>query len=188
VLRSTRLERPVAASHSSRGLAKAAIAATSLKATTGTRRKRLHTTLGTAAGLALLLLAATAAGSDVSDRGQVEAILATPATVPQVGDGARTAARAALARSAEVPATDAGDRRGRLEALALEWATLARDLELAVVAETDADRLQSEQATIEEEVRRSLALLEEAEARRGRAQANLERALAAGSSTKGAPR
>ncbi len=135
-----------------------------------------------AAGLlALTTLCGAARAAETPDRSQAEAILAAPPLTAQVGDVARGAARAALQRAAAANGTGAADHRTRLEALALEWSTLARDLEQAAAVEAEADKLQSRVTQLEEEVRRAQALLEEAEARRGRARAKAE-------ALKGAPR
>lgn len=89
-------------------------------------------------------------------------------------------ARAALAAAAknEVPA-----QRAALEATALEWAELARDLKRTRDAEQTSDRLEQSLSAVQTELVRTRASVEQALARVGRARQELnelERSKGAG--------
>jgi hypothetical protein len=74
-------------------------------------------------------------------------------------------------------ARSSGDARHAqmLDALALQWAEMARDLERASAVEQTAATTGKESKEAEIQVERARALLEETQARRGRAEAELQR-------------
>jgi hypothetical protein len=146
-------------------------------------------------GIALFgsALAHWAVGQTETDRAATERILAelAPPVVdggpaPEVDGGLATeatkltAAPAGSARKALERATGARlagyVRQGELmEGLAREWAETARDLVRAAKSESEAADLQTRAAQAAVRAERQRALLEEAIARRGRAEVELER-------------
>jgi hypothetical protein len=142
--------------------------------------------MGTA-GAALILaigavLAPMAVGQGLSDKASAEQILADVARVapnssaePAVARTPIEEAKRALDRA--VGARRSGDVRHAemLEGLAREWAETARDVLRAAAVEADAGALQMAAADAGFRAERSRALLEEAIARRGRAEAELEK-------------
>jgi hypothetical protein len=133
---------------------------------------------------------------------------ATPATAPTPsappGDGATAAriikdveAKAKDARMAKIVAEPLGTAKKALQransartvgdavharmldGLALEWAEVARDLQRAAAAEDEALAAARKARDLDVQLERARALLEETQARRGRAAADLERAEAA---------
>lgn len=85
---------------------------------------------------------------------------------------ATTRSNDALARASAV-AAQAPAQGSLLEAEALEWAELARDLKKARDAEQASDRLEQEVSSIQTEIVRSRAAVEQAMARVGRARQEL---------------
>lgn len=97
-------------------------------------------------------------------------------------------AHATLDQSAQEAAPD---RREALESLALEWAQTARDLKRARDAEQASDRLEQSLSTLQTELVRTRASVEQALARVGRARqelSELERSKGTGAAPAGAPR
>jgi hypothetical protein len=78
---------------------------------------------------------------------------------------------AALTHAAEPGQSPA--RGARLEAVALSWAQVARDLKRARDAEVASDRLEQELSSVQTEIVRSRAAVEQAMARVGRARQEL---------------
>jgi hypothetical protein len=123
-------------------------------------------------------LGSTALAEQASDKAVAEQILATAAS---------SSAEAALLKAPIDEAKKALDRaRGArqagdvphaelLEGLALEWAETARDLARAASIEADAGALESAASEATLRAERARTLLEEAIARRGRAEAELEK-------------
>jgi hypothetical protein len=99
----------------------------------------------------------------------VKEVEADPAARGLVGPAAQrsrdAAARAEAAAPAAVPL---------LEAMALEWAEVARDLLRASAAERTSDRLEQEASALETEIARLRSALEQTMARVGRARQDLE--------------
>jgi hypothetical protein len=85
-------------------------------------------------------------------------------------------AREALERARGTRVSGDAAHTRRLEALALEWAETARDVLRAMAAEDAAGAEQKRARELGTEVDRARALLEETQARRGRAAAEAERA------------
>jgi hypothetical protein len=75
-----------------------------------------------------------------------------------------------------------------IEAVALEWAEVARDLRRARQAEQASDRLELEVSALQTEIARSRAAVEQARARLGRAQQELRELELASVVPKGAPK
>ncbi len=182
-----------------------------------TRKSKWLGLWGWAVVLALgLPLARLALGESLSDKAVAEQILAglptaTPATsgsspAPAPSGSSRSAslvrspveeAKRALDRAAG--ARSSGDVRHAelLEGLGREWAEAARDLLRAAAAESDAGALETAAVDAGVRAERARALLEESIARRGRAEAELDKLTADGglfpiqrapaSSTKGKP-
>jgi hypothetical protein len=97
-------------------------------------------------------------------------------------------AHSTLDQAAHEPAPD---RRAALEAMALEWAETARDLKRARDAEQASDRLEQSLSTLQTELVRTRASVEQALARVGRARqelSELERNKGAGPAAAGAAR
>lgn len=126
-----------------------------------------------------LFAAATASAQQVSDRVVAEQILAELAQTPEADRAAidATVAKAKKALDRATSARGGGDVRGgeMLEGLAREWAETARDVLRASAAEADAGAVQAAAADAGVQAERARALLEEAIARKGRAEAELER-------------
>ncbi len=80
-------------------------------------------------------------------------------------------ARAALDAAAK---NGVASQRAALEATALEWAELARDLKRTREAEQSSDRLEQSLSALQTELVRTRASVEQARARVGRAQQELE--------------
>jgi len=125
-------------------------------------------------------LAGAALADPVSDRAVAEQILASVAAGSDSSMQAVTRApvdeaKHALERAAG--ARKAGDvhHAELLEGLGREWAETARDLVRAVSVEADAGALENAAAEAGVGSERARALLEEAIARRGRAEAELEK-------------
>ena len=123
-------------------------------------------------------LGSSALAEQPSDKAVAEQILASAAS---------SSADAALARAPLDEAKKALDRAlgarrsgdvphaEHLEGLAREWAETARDLGRAIAIEADAGALESSASQAGLRAERARALLEEAIARRGRAEAELEK-------------
>jgi hypothetical protein len=158
------------------------------------------------AGLALLAVIAlgiVAVGNASADqpegRAGVERILAEidrDSGVDAASLTKRPAEEAKKALDRASGARSAGDVRHaeQLEALARQWALLARDLRRTALAEADAGALDQALGDAAVQAERARALLEEAIARRGRALAELEKldggaspASTARAKTKGPP-
>jgi hypothetical protein len=134
---------------------------------------------GASGALATALFMAAASGQQASDRTVTEQILAEIDGLPEAE---RAPTRAPVAEAKRALERAAGARAGgdakhgeRLEGLAREWAETARDLLRAIGAEADAGALQLATADASTQGERARALLEEAIARRGRAEAELAR-------------
>jgi hypothetical protein len=89
------------------------------------------------------------------------------------------AAKKALQRAAGARSVGDAVHARMLDGLALEWAEVARDLQRAAAAEDEALVAARKARDLDVQVERARALLEETQARRGRAAADLERAEAA---------
>ncbi len=121
-------------------------------------------------------LVSSATGEQLSDRMIAEQILATLGA----SSAQRALAHAPLEESKHALERAAGARRSgdirhaeQLEGLSREWAETARDLVRAAAAEADAAALELAAADAGVQAERARALLEEAIARRGRAEAEL---------------
>lgn len=126
---------------------------------------------------ALSLAGAAFATREGDDRDRAEAALATLERVPEharLGHELVSEARRALRRADEARA--AGDTRHApdLDALGREQAETATDLVRAVEAEKKLVLVQKQISDVETRTSRAKALLEEAVARRGRAQVRLD--------------
>jgi hypothetical protein len=130
-----------------------------------------------------------ALGEQLSDRTAAEQILATLPTAPASAapgassDVAPVLAPAEAARRALERATGARNAKDvrhaeMLEGLAREWAETARDVLRAASVEADAGALELAAADAGLRAERARALLEESIARRGRAEAELEKLTA----------
>jgi hypothetical protein len=84
-------------------------------------------------------------------------------------------AREALERARGARSSGDAKHAADLDGLALEWAEMARDLLRAAGAEDAASAAQKKAQALETQVERARTLLEETQARRGRAAAELER-------------
>jgi colicin import membrane protein len=148
--------------------------------------ERISWRLGTA-GAALILavgaaLAPMAIGQPLSDKAAAQQIL-TEMAHPLASSSAEPAlTRAPIEEAKRALDRAAGARRSgdvrhaeMLEGLAREWAETARDVVRAVAVEADAGALEMAAADAGIRAERSRALLEEAIARRGRAEAELEK-------------
>jgi len=125
-------------------------------------------------------LASSALGEPASDKVVTEQILATIETAGSSSAGAITRAPVEEAKRALERASGArrsGDLHHAelLEGLAREWAETARDLVRAASVEGDAGALELAAAEAGVQAERARSLLEEAVARRGRGEAELER-------------
>jgi hypothetical protein len=142
------------------------------------------------APLLCALLLNRIAGADSGVPSKVERLLAQLSAKPE--NAARTSeeraqAQAALTRAKQARADgDKAHLAALHEDVALEWAALAEDTLMA--REREAKAMAAEQSLLEatQQVRRAEAFLEETEARRGRALAQLQKAPAA-SETRVAP-
>lgn len=117
--------------------------------------------------------AALASAETVADRAR--ALLAQIEAEPEARALARHAverANDALSRAAQPG--KAPSLRGELELVALAWAEVARDLARARAAEQASDRLEQELSSVQTEIVRSRAAVEQAKARVGRARRQLE--------------
>jgi hypothetical protein len=125
-------------------------------------------------------LARVAFGEAPSDRAVTEQILASVGSNRADARGPVDEAKKALERAAG--ARRSGDVRHAelLEGLALEWAETARDVIRASAVEADAGALGAAAADAGLKAERARALLEESIARRGRAEAELEKLTADG--------
>ena len=143
---------------------------------TSTHRPRL--VAGVLLGLTLGLFAWTAfATRDVSDRAVTDGILAEnakPGAYAPAASRALAEARRALRRADDAKAAGDMANAARLEGLAREWAELARDLDRAVLFESDADSTQAAAADAALQVRQARALIEVLVARQARAQGELQ--------------
>jgi hypothetical protein len=146
--------------------------------------KRIFERLGPVGWVMLLALGIALAGAafadPISDKAVAEQILASLAapadsSMQAVVRGPADEAKRALERAAG--ARRAGDvhHAELLEGLGREWAETARDLVRAVSLEADAGALETAAAEAGVGAERARALLEEAIARRGRAEAELEK-------------
>jgi hypothetical protein len=97
--------------------------------------------------------------------------LEVDATVQELVKPATARANDALSRAEAASATP--ERAALLEAAALEWAQVARDLKRAKLAEQLSDRLEQELSALQTENVRSRAAVEQAKARVGRARQEL---------------
>jgi hypothetical protein len=125
-----------------------------------------------------------AAGGSVAD--QTRSLIAevgADVSARELVNPATTRASDALSRAA---ATQVAAHAELLEATALEWAQVARDLKRARDAEQASDRLEQEASSLQTELVRSRAAVEQAAARVGRARQELVEAEAA-SSPRAAP-
>jgi hypothetical protein len=162
----------------------------------------LRRSVSRAAALALAFgLLASAGAARAHDTGTSPAPVTTPAAPP--GDGANAGriigeveakakkdkleqvaveplrhARKALERANGARASGDTAHARMLDGLALEWAETARDLLRAAAAEKEAVAVAKRARELGVQVERARALLEETQARRGRAAADLERAEA----------
>lgn len=105
---------------------------------------------------------------------EVENAAKTPRLAKVVADPLKRA-KAALERAHGARMSLDVEHGQMLEALALEWAETARDLLRAVAAEDAALAAGQKAREVEVQVERARALLEETQARQGRATADLER-------------
>ena len=134
--------------------------------------------LGWVLAIALVVpLAPLAFGEPLSDKAVTEQILASLADQP-LARGPLDEAKRALDRAAG--ARRSGDIRHveLLEGLAREWAETARDVVRAAAVEAEAGALEIAAADAGLQAERGRALLEESIARRGRAEAELEKLTA----------
>lgn len=125
------------------------------------------------AALALATWGAFAARPN-ADRAEAERILQTQPSAHSASSGPRQMARAALDRADRARASGDDVNAGRLEALAREWAELARDTEMTADAERSATAAQSAAASAATRAKRARALLEEQMSRRARAEGELK--------------
>jgi len=156
------------------------------------RVERISGRLGTAGAVLVLAfggaLAPMAIGEPLSDKAAAEQILAAMARVPAGSSSAEpTLARTPIEEAQRALDRAAGARRSgdsrhaeMLEGLAREWAETARDVVRAAAVEADAGALEVAAADAGVKAERSRALLEESIARRGRAEAELEKLSADG--------
>jgi hypothetical protein len=146
--------------------------------------KRIFERLGPVGWVMLLALGIPLAGAaladPVSDKAVAEQILASLATptdssMPPVLKTPIDEAKHALERAAGARRSGDTHHAEILEGLGREWAETARDLARAVSVEADAGALETAAAEAGVGAERARALLEEAIARRGRAEAELEK-------------
>jgi hypothetical protein len=128
--------------------------------------------LGLIAGALWLHGQAVAAGGTPAEeaRGLIGELEADSA-VRELVSPATARAKDALSRAEAAGA--APERAALLEAVALEWAQVARDLRRATHAEQASDRLEQELSALQTENVRSRAAVEQAKARVGRARQEL---------------
>jgi len=129
--------------------------------------------------LAALLLAG-GAGAQTSDLAQAEGLLAELAASPKAAAVAHETrkAREALERARGARASGDSKHAEQLEGLARAWASAARDVVAATLAEEQAQAAQQQLVKARAQAERERALLEENLSRRGRAEAELKRAEA----------
>jgi hypothetical protein len=146
--------------------------------------KRIFKSLGPVGWLILFAMGIPLAGAafaePVSDRAVAEQILASLASPsdPSMQTVLKTPideAKHALERAAGARRSGDAHHAEILEGLGREWAETARDLARAVSVEADAGALETAAAEAGVGSERARALLEEAIARRGRAEAELEK-------------
>jgi hypothetical protein len=146
--------------------------------------KRIFERLGPVGWVMLFALGVSLAGAafadPVSDKAVAEQILASMAAASDSSMQAVTRApideaKRALDRAAGARRTGDVHHAELLEGLGREWAETARDLVRAVSVEADAGALEMAAAEAGVGAERARALLEEAMARRGRAEAELEK-------------
>jgi colicin import membrane protein len=152
--------------------------------------KRIFLRLGPVGWVTLLALgiplASSALGEPASDKVVTEQILATINTAAG-SSSAAAVTRAPVEEAKRALERASGARRSGdvhhaelLEGLAREWAETARDLVRAASVEADAGTLELAAAEAGVQAERARSLLEEAVARRGRGEAELERLSADG--------
>jgi hypothetical protein len=125
-----------------------------------------------------------AAGGSVADQARsLIAEVGADASARELVNPATTRASDGLSRAA---ATQVPAHAELLEAAALEWAQVARDLKRARDAEQASDQLEQEVSSLQTELVRSRAAVEQAAARVGRARQELVEVQAA-SSPRAAP-
>ena len=144
-----------------------------------------------AAAASVLLLAGIAwAARPAQGRTAAESTLNSVTAVPShrklAADPVRLA-RAALKRAQDARAADDTEHAALLDALALEWASMAEALVRAVDVERKAASVQRKAAAAETRSIRAQALLEETLARRGRARKKLEQLQHPGDGAAGSP-
>jgi len=109
------------------------------------------------------------------DGGVVDAALPPPKSSPVVAaDNAIASAKKMLDKAAQLRALNDAPRAELAEDVALEWAETARDLVAAVEDERSADEQGKAAVAMTTKAERARQLLEEAIARRGRLQAELD--------------
>jgi hypothetical protein len=126
---------------------------------------------------------ATPANTGETARGII-AELQADASARELTGPALSRAQGALSRVSGAPPT----RAPLLEATALEWAEVARDLMRASAAERTSDKLDQDASAIQTELMRLRAAVEQTMARVGRARQELKELEASGSGLGTAPR
>ncbi len=133
-----------------------------------------------AAGLGLVLLTlGRLANGDASAAGSVSQRVRALLTEVEQDETSRPHTRRASERANQALArAELASRQGEahaplIEAVAFEWAEVARDLRRARQAEQASDRLELEASALQTEIARSRAAVEQALARLGRAQQEL---------------
>ena len=115
------------------------------------------------------------ASVELSPDGGVDAALPPPKSSPVVAaDNAITSAKKMLDKAAQLRSLGDAPRAELAEDVALEWAETARDLVAAVEDERTADEQGKAAVAMTTKAERARQLLEEAIARRGRLQAELD--------------
>jgi hypothetical protein len=146
--------------------------------------KRIFERLGSVGWVVVLAvgipLAGAAFADPVSDKAVAEQILGSLAAPSDSSMQAALKApideaKRALERAASARRSGDAHHAELLEGLGREWAETARDLARAIAVESDAGALETAAAEAGVASERSRALLEEAMARRGRAEAELEK-------------
>jgi len=114
---------------------------------------------------------AQAAASPAEEARQILSAVEADAATRELVSRAVAQAHSALDRAQA--SADAGPQRELWEATALEWAEIARDLQRARAAEQASDRLEQSLSTLQTELVRTRASVEQALARVGRARQEL---------------
>jgi hypothetical protein len=119
--------------------------------------------------------ASSASGELAPDGGAVDAAIPAPKSSPvAAADAAIANAKRMLDKAAQLRALSDAARADLAEDVALEWAETARDLVAAVEDERSADEQGKAAIAMTTKAERARQLLEEAIARRGRLQAELD--------------